>query len=1273
MHPLQLAKSRIKSNALRVNAVHALLHGLLPLAWISLLNSCFRYFAASLYRYLTLNTAFVRVWVGSCKLVCLPRWHFQPFAFCALDKQPPVLAFDSISMSCFAWLLGCRVGEASNPGPMHRPAASLQICVLNPTALHGKTEDVLKMGSDIFCVSETSATDYAQKILSRDYNKAGFKTFWSNPAPDKFATDDGRPSLRGDALGCAVLSKIQSRSYRGSVCPALVETCRFACAVIQLEKFEFLAVSIYGFPTSTVAIKRQNDLLVSLAYQVACESGLPFMIAGDFNTPVHELPIFSVISEAGHCEIFSWYQSRGISLPPTCRGSTRNDTCIVHRALAQRIQKVCIDFNPAFDAHSPMKVNLDLKAQDCYSIPWRVPHSWADFDVQPENLEQMYSFASENIRQTIESIDSAESGEAALLEWSRCTEKAVDRSLQLQHTMDPIRHPTKCLPDFAKGRCKGLQSRAVKTGAVKNDKFGGYNPNGEIFKTQNKQKIKQVRRIKSLIRSLESFQRRNLGGDVYLDSQFYNQLQGEWDKICRAKGFGSSWKNWVLSFEAFSIVPLYVPTLNMLYEFDQLTVFACDASCNQEASLRRKHFKSRIAVDSSDSFGSMSYQIIKAKDSRKLSEVPSEKVAQVSLLRMSKGRPCFKVNNDVLFLEGQHAILGHCEVQIISSSQGCVVLKPVDGPLPAIGTLRQKFTAVSSQHISEAFSKFWSPYWLRDSYESQFSDTEWTDFADELDQCNFPHWQIPISVSDPANWKRAIKSLKPGKAEGVCGWRYQEFHQLPDLAIEHLACIFSKIWEYGLTAKLMMARVCLLEKCQNPRSMADARPITILPCIYRLASKVVFQQVIDKWTHLMPCQISGGIAGRGVRDLSIVQTTSVEEALHQKDFLCGTTMDLAKAFNLIPRYPAAILMNRLGVPWWCLQFWLKSLSRMSRSPVIAGSLGSPIGSTTGVPEGDVWSILAMLAISALFYFRNFSPRVSPFAYADNWAWISKTIKDNFDSWVKTLNLVSALRMIISISKSWIWTRHSKWNEQLKCVNLLFPDQLDVIPLLEHAKDLGEIIQYNKACFSRPLTERVDEAVARLERLKNLPLSIEEKAVRTQVGIWSFGLYAADTHYVGMRHFDRLRRAAANCMLGAFHHINPYLACMCLSKYLLDPLLHVILVAVRSLRRLFSLNPLVAWKFVRMASTFEAKWACGPASTLTCYLRKIGLVLSVDAVIMSEDGDRCDIRNRSSREIKKFLVNYWSKVAFQQFIQRKGCPTDQVNVNLQLSVLKIIDS
>ena len=153
----------------------------------------------------------------------------------------------------------------------------------------------------------------------------------------------------------------------------------------------------------------------------------------------------------------------------------------------------------------------------------------------------------------------------------------------------------------------------------------------------------------------------------------------------------------------------------------------------------------------------------------------------------------------------------------------------------------------------------------------------------------------------------------------------------------------------------------------------------------------------------------------------------------------------------------------------------------------------------------------------------------------------------------------------------------------------------------------------------------------------------------------------------MNHFSRLRRAAANAMLGVFHHINPFIACLGLSKHLLDPLLHVIIVGLRSVRRLFAIRPDVAGPFVRLASSFEAKWSYGPASTLCIYLAKIGLWITSDACVTSNDGMLCDLTVTSCRALKVSMVNYWHKIAFPWFVQRKGSPEALVNLNLQIDV------
>ena len=122
----------------------------------------------------------------------------------------------------------------------------------------------------------------------------------------------------------------------------------------------------------------------------------------------------------------------------------------------------------------------------------------------------------------------------------------------------------------------------------------------------------------------------------------------------------------------------------------------------------------------------------------------------------------------------------------------------------------------------------------------------------------------------------------------------------------------------------------LFPKVDKPESINHGRPITILCTLYRLAAKVVFDQVVTQWASVLPHQISGGLPCRSVRDLSLMQTSHIEDNLSHGNEICGTSMDLIKAFNLVPRRPAAILLSRLGISHSILAFWLLCLSKMTR-------------------------------------------------------------------------------------------------------------------------------------------------------------------------------------------------------------------------------------------------------------------------------------------------------------------------------------------------------
>eukprot|EP00438_Fugacium_kawagutii_P021779 Skav205465 [mRNA] locus=scaffold4885:270761:274054:+ [translate_table: standard] len=511
----------------------------------------------------------------------------------------------------------------------------------------------------------------------------------------------------------------------------------------------------------------------------------------------------------------------------------------------------------------------------------------------------------------------------------------------------------------------------------------------------------------------------------------------------------------------------------------------------------------------------------------------------------------------------------------------------------------------------------------------------------------------------------AISNLKDGKSPGFDGWKHQELRMLPRKAIEDLVGIVNAILPFGLHPDVMKAKTTLLAKISMPTSMDHGRPITVLGTIYRLISKVLYQQIVPVWSQTLPVQISGGLPGRSVRDLALMQSTCIEDALVNQLDLTGSTMDLTKAFNLIPRRPLRILLSRLGVPLPWIDFWLINLSKLSRALVHQGNVGSFIPSTCGVPEGDALSILAMISISVVFYFKVVTVNLQAFSFADNWAWVSKSTRDQFRAWVAVRNLLHFLRMRLSVKKSWIWASTKRFRTEAKALNCLFTDTDDSLEIKHFAKDLGEIAQYNKKQVFKPLKDKLEEAKRRFARLAHLSVPLQTKLHIIQTSIWPMALYGVDLHFIGKSHFQELRKGVVQIAAGGKHKANPFLACSVLSKTLQDPLLFVLVSAIRVLRRMMTFQPDLVRSILSRAIAFNGKTTFGPATSLKRYLKTCHLDVCSEGNIKNGHKIICNVFTSSCKQISVALRLHWDSHILQTQVQRKGIDPNQM-YNLQLT-------
>ena len=688
----------------------------------------------------------------------------------------------------------------------------------------------------------------------------------------------------------------------------------------------------------------------------------------------------------------------------------------------------------------------------------------------------------------------------------------------------------------------------------------------------------------------------------------------------------------------------------------QITEHDCNITCKDEAIQRKANFKRAIQLDISEGSGKMVYSMVSGKQIKTLQEVPYEIHCQGMLTRLAKGNIIIQLQSDVTFMQQCSAMYGPHEIFIVSQHGRRVTITTKEGPLPTCSVLKQIRHAITADEIASQFEEYWSPIWLRETREEEDSPDAWEDFLQTLDNIPIPDYHLEVDVDSFQVWKDTIRNLKNGKAPGIDFWRAEEIKALPDNAVCDLKDIFSqKIWQRGMPPKMMIARTVLLAKNDNPKNIADGRPITILATLARLASKLLADQILTQLARNLPWQISGGLPQRGSKDLMMQQQYAIEQAVTQKSELCGYTLDLSKAFNKIPRFPLKAIFRRFRVPNIVIRYWFESLKNLIRFPQIKGALGKGIAASSGVPEGDSGSVVGMILVSATYYYMLCSPVLVPYAYADNWSWMTTCQRAQFMALQKVLNLIASLRMQIDHGKSWSWGTTKAMRAACHALNCLFPDGTVDIPVLETAKDLGYQMHYNQHITLGTLSDRIKTGIKRCVRLRWIPMSMEQKARIIQTSVWPHALYGAENQLVGKNHFRDLRRAACTALMGDHKQASSIISCSALFQGLQDPLLFVIIQSLRSIRRIYSLNPQLAKDIYDFGKSFQGRTPFGPCGSLKKYLHKIGWSMNDHGYLVGPKGLSCHLFSASSQELTHIFRDGWAYHCYDLLKHRKGVP------------------
>ena len=814
------------------------------------------------------------------------------------------------------WKLGTRIGEASNPGPPLTSTSdqSITISLVNPTTIYQKEDDLLSLNSDVLCLAETAATRTVQHAFNQAIRTTPYRTFWSAPVPDKITKTNPQlgTTLRGDNLGTAILTRLPSRDPRHVFPPVVWETCRVNSTIVSTGCLDILIVSTY-FQTGKSAEARvvNNQLLHDLlSYVLSID--LPFVIAGDFNTDIHKLDAFTYFRNMGCQEMFQFHrQAFGFDLPPTCKGATRFDSMIIHPVLAKYIHRIDIGPEHQFADHcvAHVQFNLPTKLVDTHS--WFAPKSWTVFSIPQD------TFACQYRRTRCPAVTSLSADPAECLhQWSLRIEKALHQTLNLHKATEPLQQTQGFLPKTFRGRC--APPRLVRNSCPrtpKHDITGQYEPPTEVTSLKSRQKVRQVRRLRSLERLFKKYDLLDSHLSQCVHSSRWSELQHLWQVICSANGYGSSWDHWILQFESIPAVPQDLPTYDQLYSFRQITQYDADLYCQHEAKLQRQSRQHALNLDIQyKSCSQFYYKRLKDSEVKVLPGFPIKLTAQASLCRSDKGPVMLTIHQPVSFRLYAAATFGTAQLRIMEQCDSRIRCHVLHGCVPTHGDLVQEVFAFDVHQMAAPFAEYWSQFWNRDSQQDECSDQPWIQTLDTLCARIPPSTPLQVQWDDPDVLQQTIRRLKPFKAVGIDGWRAEELQSLPYEAVADLASILAVIWPTGLSAHQLIARVILLAKRQPPTAITDGRPITILGYLSRLTSKLIADQLLNQWATAWPSAISGGLPFRGVQDITFMQQFQIESAKHRSLPWRGFTLDLIKAFNLLPRRVIYHLLIYHGPP-----------------------------------------------------------------------------------------------------------------------------------------------------------------------------------------------------------------------------------------------------------------------------------------------------------------------------------------------------------------------
>ena len=1096
------------------------------------------------------------------------------------------------------------IGEAANPGPSAEFASDFVVGISNPTGLRNKAPYVVSQMShgDLWMFSETH-------LCSRELNafNSGLKFSRSafQPLVGGFPVPDSHDNT-GRWKGVGVLSKTPIRLIPQDWEVAIAKSSRAMVFTTLVDDLWVTGGLVYGEPASKLypdRLKNTEALLQAVVSTVGYMSTGPRVIAGDWNVEYGELPVFDLLENAGFRDLQDVASDRwGLSLAPTCKSKTRKDYCFISRELQDLLLHVSL-LNDLWPDHSVLQGHFKRLSNAVPCDVWRRPgvFPWpSSWTVDPclwtklhGSMDERYSLMWQHFEQTA----------------ANCLPFSVPKNVM-------GRAGTKSIKHVKHGRMPPL--RVGRPGDFQPHFFGA--------SWRHAQWIRQTRRLQSYVRCLQTHDP-NMPHAAAL-----------WASILRAKGFTGGFCQWwnccsCRVHGSPTHLPWIPPGREVASRVFESLVLAVRKLESQLCSTSKQYARLRRAQNPNQIF-------------RDLKNVPASGVDYLL-------QPLKAVIVDINDLDSAIVVepaqswnpalpiwCNGSQLDPIHVTDDCLWIQSTL-PCQVGSTVTQLKCTGKKEDLADAFIAAWKERWdrHRDVPVDRW-DTILTFARAHLGKASL---SIPALTADKL--AQVISTKKATSAGGLDGVSVVDLQHMPISALQNICSLYEEAEVTGQwPSQMLLGKVACLAKVEQPRSVMDYRPITVLGLLYRTWGSFYSHRIMQQLDECLPDTLYGSRPSRFAGQVWSHLLWAVEDS-HANDVdLAGLIADLQKAFNHIPRLVVIEAAAILGIPMKVLRGWAGALAQIGRRFQLGPNLSRAVYSVTGLPEGDGLSCVGMVIVDVLFHLwlGKFFPLCQPISYVDDWTVLTTSPDLMTGIFACLQKFTDAMDLLLDTKKTFTWSTSGSGRKSLLGQGFR---------VVDNCRMLGAHLQISRKHTNSTQMERVSalKGLWPKLRLSASPYGVKVRAIRTAA--WPKALHAIAATMVSLQTLQSLRSAAMKSLRADGSGCSPIIHLSLCEKPTTDPHFWTIIQTFRLVRDC-GVHEVVRQTLVSLALGESRVTLNGISATLIGRIQKLGWHITPAGLCIDEFGS-FSLLDVGIEELMWRAEWSWLKVVAAQVRHRPG--------------------